>query len=938
MKKTLRLTITLLMFGFFGTGFAQQCEIPGNYFQNPNMEHKLNAIFWYGSWDWVYWNNSIAWKPDFWITDTTDAHSGSHCMVLTEDSYVWPTVTTVGFEEKDMKISFWYKCPIGDMAFWNFIYRPVETGLTPEEVRVPLETIGADTAYIEWGETDEGVEYEDAIYWEMWGPKPDWTYFEFKWSYPGQIPGPILTFMFWSEYTPGFVDDIYHGIDFDCVYNGEEEFEIRNPDFEEERLSYDWTTNKWGGAGTTEFLSATENHTDGGAQSLKIWSEWQHDSIFIYDDVDSVWVFDSIWSHLMDYNVTYYLPAQGAAGENMKYGFWYKGAESTLDLYIYEDYDITPGEYPLPDNTDLLALNVIIDTTKVLIDTTFVYDSTKVLSRDTTVLIKIREPATISFQDFDTVTISTPLPLTWLWSNSDLYTWEDWTTGIVDDVSYSSPQSFWLPGDPSWTGAGGTQPGIEDNSTYLMSFMYKGQLQLDLIPGKNNKYDLVTDPDGIVPADASLGKSNTSIHWDLDTSEWTEFIFVWSQGSWLADSGIASPDTLVFEIAGSYVDGEVGYMDDIKFAEIVVPLDTLAAQDFNDDSSAPLPVEWLWSNADPAYYTWEDWTTGLKETDYHSAPKSLWLPGDPSWTGVGGSQGGFVDSATYSFGFMYKGQLQIDLLLGKSFKYDLVNDPDGIVPEDATLGKSDKSIHWDLDVDTWKEFSFVWEQGSWLQDSAVTSPAALELEIAGSYVDGEVGYLDDLLILKTKEKLGPVSVIDTNIFIKTTYEIDSIIVDTTYKTTTTYENVIVDETSELEPLAIHWTLPAAAEWTKFEYTWNNPSGDIGSSLTFVLESSWSETDSVTYFDDFFYAITTSAQSVYASGQLHLYPNPVIDVLYLSIEDPLSRIDVYNSMGQLVKSFNNPDRQINVSELSSGMYLMNVTDQRGNLYKAKFIKK
>ena len=56
----------------------------------------------------------------------------------------------------------------------------------------------------------------------------------------------------------------------------------------------------------------------------------------------------------------------------------------------------------------------------------------------------------------------------------------------------------------------------------------------------------------------------------------------------------------------------------------------------------------------------------------------------------------------------------------------------------------------------------------------------------------------------------------------------------------------------------------------------------------------------TFFDDFVYQIAeVSGIKNLTRKDLHLYPNPATDVMYLSIQQPLSRIDIYNSVGQLV---------------------------------------
>jgi hypothetical protein len=156
------------------------------------------------------------------------------------------------------------------------------------------------------------------------------------------------------------------------------------------------------------------------------------------------------------------------------------------------------------------------------------------------------------------------------------------------------------------------------------------------------------------------------------------------------------------------------------------------------------------------------------------------------------------------------------------------------------------------------------------------------------------------------------------------------------------------------PLGARWTLPAVTEWTEKIITWTNPSGDIGGNLTLFIDNAMvAEPDFIspekaefepdhegwTFFDDFVYQVAeqTGIRKI-TYGDLHVYPNPAVDYLYLSVEVPLTRVDIYNSLGQLIKALDNPYRKIDVSELSSGIYMLNATDANGVIYKSKFLRK
>jgi hypothetical protein len=327
------------------------------------------------------------------------------------------------------------------------------------------------------------------------------------------------------------------------------------------------------------------------------------------------------------------------------------------------------------------------------------------------------------------------------------------------------------------------------------------------------------------------------------------------------------------------------------------------------------------------YYTYEDWTTGVVDTVQHSGTSSFWLPADVCWSGAAGTMDGVVDDTSYLIRFWYKGESDFSLYLGRNLKYDLVNDPDEIVPEDATA--DEEGIHWRLKADDWTQFTYIYKQGSWLADSGLTGPVNLEYDFVGVLDDTTlVGYVDDIFM----GMIGDFGKPDDTPFTLST--------DTLSAT--------------IPPLAARWELPAAEDWTEKKIRWTNPASDIGGNLTMFInndlidfpdyispEKPEFDLDNAgwTFFDDFVYQIAepTGIKKV-KQGDLHIYPNPAVDVLYLSIQDQLRRIDIYNSMGQLVKSIDNSERKIDISDLNPGMYMLNVTDMGDTVYKSKFIKK
>ncbi len=73
-----------------------------------------------------------------------------------------------------------------------------------------------------------------------------------------------------------------------------------------------------------------------------------------------------------------------------------------------------------------------------------------------------------------------------------------------------------------------------------------------------------------------------------------------------------------------------------------------------------------------------------------------------------------------------------------------------------------------------------------------------------------------------------------------------------------------------------------------------------------------------------------------NGELAIFPNPVKDVLTINYDKAISQIDVYDVYGKLVKTFTTVGSTINVSDLSSGVYMLNMQTEEGIVVK-KIVK-
>jgi hypothetical protein len=57
------------------------------------------------------------------------------------------------------------------------------------------------------------------------------------------------------------------------------------------------------------------------------------------------------------------------------------------------------------------------------------------------------------------------------------------------------------------------------------------------------------------------------------------------------------------------------------------------------------------------------------------------------------------------------------------------------------------------------------------------------------------------------------------------------------------------------------------------------------------------------------------------NNIGIYPNPVADILYLKGAGKIEKAEIYNMVGQKVKSLNAVESQIDVSSLSKGDYIL-----------------
>jgi hypothetical protein len=67
-----------------------------------------------------------------------------------------------------------------------------------------------------------------------------------------------------------------------------------------------------------------------------------------------------------------------------------------------------------------------------------------------------------------------------------------------------------------------------------------------------------------------------------------------------------------------------------------------------------------------------------------------------------------------------------------------------------------------------------------------------------------------------------------------------------------------------------------------------------------------------------------------------FPNPAMD--YISVDEQFQLFQIYNTNGSLVFEVQQNQNQINVSDLSSGVYFIQMQTMEGQFKQSKFVKK
>jgi hypothetical protein len=86
------------------------------------------------------------------------------------------------------------------------------------------------------------------------------------------------------------------------------------------------------------------------------------------------------------------------------------------------------------------------------------------------------------------------------------------------------------------------------------------------------------------------------------------------------------------------------------------------------------------------------------------------------------------------------------------------------------------------------------------------------------------------------------------------------------------------------------------------------------------------------------AACLSTSEVNAREQLKVYPNPFKDIITITDIDKVKSVQVFDVSGRMLKTIDNPSREIDLGDLKSGLYILNLNMKNGTANRIKAIKK
>ena len=82
-------------------------------------------------------------------------------------------------------------------------------------------------------------------------------------------------------------------------------------------------------------------------------------------------------------------------------------------------------------------------------------------------------------------------------------------------------------------------------------------------------------------------------------------------------------------------------------------------------------------------------------------------------------------------------------------------------------------------------------------------------------------------------------------------------------------------------------------------------------------------------------LSTSDNNNIVKNNISIYPNPSKDVVFVKSETVITKIELYDFSGKKIKE--SASKEMNISSLKRGNYLIKITDKEGNTQTKNLIK-
>jgi hypothetical protein len=89
----------------------------------------------------------------------------------------------------------------------------------------------------------------------------------------------------------------------------------------------------------------------------------------------------------------------------------------------------------------------------------------------------------------------------------------------------------------------------------------------------------------------------------------------------------------------------------------------------------------------------------------------------------------------------------------------------------------------------------------------------------------------------------------------------------------------------------------------------------------------------------YFGIFTDVNSInLTNNAISVYPNPAEDMLYIASNNTTTDVAIIDVVGNLVKEYKNAGQSVNVSDLTTGVYIVRVSNINGEIVSTRFVKK